>query len=150
MLWETQTNDLHADKIIQLLSEGLLFYLERELDIQYGVSDQVVLNQLHLLLSKVRANVQHKWTVAELAEASQLFISPQHFSRLFVQHLGISPMRMVAQLRMEKARELLRSTNYPLRKISLLVGYENYFSFMTAFKRWNGSPPRRFRNQVAP
>lgn len=150
MMWELQTRGLNADKIIQLLSENILFYLEREFELQYDSSNHVVVNQLHLLFSEVRAQAQHPWSVEQLAHESKLFVSPDHFSRLCVQHLGISPMRMVAQLRMEKARELLRSTNFPLKEIVGLVGYQNYFAFLTAFKRWYGSSPRQFRQQVSP
>jgi len=149
-LWETQTSGLHADRIIQLLSESILLYLERELDIQYDSTNHTLVSQLHLLFSKVRAQVQHPWSVEQLAHESKLFISPEHFGRLCVQHLGISPMRMVAQLRMEKARELLRSTSIPIKGVAEQVGYQNYFAFLTAFKRCNGQSPRQFRYNVLP
>ena len=150
LLWENQTQGLHADRITQLLSENMLLYLERELDIQHDSTNHALVTQLHLLFGKVRAQVQYPWSVEQLTQESKLFVSPEHFGRLCVQHLGVSPMRMVAQLRMEKARELLRSTSIPLKEIAEQVGYQNYFAFLTAFKRWNGESPRQFRYHVLP
>jgi AraC-like DNA-binding protein len=149
-LWENQTSGLHANRIIQLLSESILLYLERELDIQYDSTNHTLVSKLHLLFSKVRAQVQYPWSVEKLADESELFISPEHFGRLCVQHLGVSPMRMVGQLRMEKARELLRSTSIPIKNVAEQVGYQNYFAFLTAFKRCNGKSPRQFRYNVLP
>ena len=146
LLWENQTDGLHAKQIVQLFSESILLYLERELEIQYDSTNHTLVSQLHLLFGKVRARVQHPWSVEKLTSESKLYVSPEHFARLCVQHLGISPMRMVAQLRMEKARELLRSTNMPLKEVAEQVGYHNYYAFLTAFKRWTSQSPRQFRH----
>jgi len=147
LLWEVQAGGLHSPSVIQLLSEVILYYLERELDVQASVGDYVVVNQLHKLFNKVNSRVREKWDVERLADESGLYVSPDHFARLCVRHLGVPPMRMVTQIRMDKARELLRSTAYPLKNIARLVGYENYFAFSNAFKRWTGDSPREFRQQ---
>ena len=149
LMWEFQTDGLHADKMIQLCSEMILAYLEREFSVEYTSSDYYITNLLHnLFFNTVKSQLQHAWTVDELATKSKLYVSPDHFSRLCIQHLNISPMKMVHQLRMERAMELLHGTNYPLKKISTLVGYQNYFAFSTAFKRWNGDSPRLARKNL--
>ena len=150
LMWEFQTEGLHADRVIQLCSEIIIGYLEREFALEYDSSNYYITNRLHnLFFNTVKSQIQYSWTVNELAEKSDLYVSPDHFSRLCVQHLNISPMKMVNQLRMERAMELLHGTNYPIREIALLVGYQNYFAFSTAFKRWNGVCPKSFRNKLS-
>jgi len=150
LMWEFQTEGLHADRMIQLCSEIIIGYLEREFTLDYDSSSYYITNKLHdLFFNTVKSQIQHSWTVGELAEKSKLYLSSDHFSRLCVQHLKISPMKMVNQLRMERATELLHGTNYAIQEISLLVGYQNYFAFSTAFKRWSGVSPRAFRNRLS-
>ena len=57
-------------------------------------------------------------------------------------------MKIVSQLRMECAIELLHSSNYSILQISELVGYVNYFAFSTAFKRWHGVAPREYQKKL--
>jgi len=56
-------------------------------------------------------------------------------------------MKIVSQLRMERAVELMHGFNYSIMQISELVGYENYFAFSTAFKRHHGVAPRDYRKK---
>lgn len=150
LIWESQTNHMHAERIIQLCSEMTLSYLEREFAVEYDEDEYIVTNKLHnLFFYRVKAQVRSPWSVGRLAEQSGLYVSPTHFSRLCVQHLNISPMKMVTKLRMERAVELLHSSNFPIQQIAELVGYENYFAFSTAFKRWSGSSPREFRKKLS-
>ena len=150
LMWEFQTDGLHADRMMQLCSEIIIGYLEREFALEYDSSSYGVTNRLHnLFFNTVKSQIQHSWTVSELAERSGFYISTDHFNRLCVRHLNTSPMKMVNRLRMERAMELLHGTNYPMQEIALLVGYQNYYAFSTAFKRWSGASPRAFRNKLA-
>ncbi|MBI9017067.1 MAG: helix-turn-helix domain-containing protein [Phycisphaerae bacterium] len=149
LMWEFQTEGLHADRMIQLCSEIILGYLEREFVLEYDPSSYSIANRLHhLFFDTVKSRIKHPWTVNELSEKSELYVCPDHFSRLCIQHLNISPMKMVNQLRMERAMELLHGTDYRIQEIALLVGYQNNFAFSTAFKRWTGKSPRAFRNNL--
>ena len=146
LMWEFQTDELHADRMIQLNSEIILGYLEREFALQYDSSSYQISNRLHhLFFNIVKAKIQYSWTVEELANISELHVSSDHFSRLCVQYLKISPIKMVNQLRMERAMELLHGTSYPIQEIATLVGYQNNFAFSTAFKRNTGTSPRDYR-----
>ncbi|WP_369293399.1 helix-turn-helix domain-containing protein [Alkalihalophilus pseudofirmus] len=46
---------------------------------------------------------------------------------------------------MEKAKELLRNSNYKIIKISEIVGYENQRYFNQVFKKYVGTSPRAYR-----
>lgn len=150
LIWESQTNHPHSERIVQLCSEIIISFLEREFLLEYNENDYLITAKLHdLFFNKVKAQIRYPWTVKELCENSDLYVSPTHFSRLCQEHLNQAPMKMVAQLRMERAVELLHSSNYTIQQIAELVGYENYFAFSTAFKRWHGTSPRTFRKKIA-
>ena len=149
LMWESETNHTYASRIIQLCSEIILSYLEREFLLEYDENDYEYTSKLHdLFYNKVKAQIRYPWTVKELCSQSELYVSPTHFSRLCLQHLKKAPMKIVSQLRMERAVELLHSSNYSILQISELVGYENYFAFSTAFKRWHGVAPRDYRKKL--
>jgi AraC-like DNA-binding protein len=149
LMWESETNHTHASRIIQLCSEVILSYLEREFLFEYDESDYQITSKLHdLFYNKVKAQIRYPWTVMELCTQSELYVSATHFSRLCLEHLKLSPMKIVSQLRMEQAVELLHGSNYSILQISELVGYENYFAFSTAFKRRYGIAPRDYRKKL--
>ena len=149
LMWEAETKGTHASRIIQLCEEVILSYLEREFLCEYDENDYQVTSKLHdLFYTKVKAQIQYPWTVKELCNRSELYVSPTHFSRLCLQHIHMSPMKMVSQLRMERAAELLHGSNYSILQVSELIGYENYFAFSTAFKRCHGLAPRDYRKKL--
>lgn len=149
LMWESETKHAHASKIIQLCAEIILSYLEREFLFEYVENDYQITSKLYdLFYNKVKGQIRYPWTVKKLCEHSELYVSATHFSRLCLQHLKLSPMKMVSQLRMERAVELLHGSNYSILRISELVGYENYFAFSTAFKRRHGIAPRDYRKKL--
>lgn len=145
IIQEVQLQAFFKQKVIDLLADVILLYLEREFELVNFEKNFDIMDKLHRLYEKVQKSLQNDWEVDNLARESKLFVSPHHFSRLCVEYLGISPMRLVTKLRMERARELIHNTDYPLEKVSGLVGYNDYFAFSTAFKRWHGVSPRGFR-----
>src|SRR5438876_5335042 len=57
-------------------------------------------------------------TLAELVE-----LSPFHFSRVFKQTTGMSPLQFVTRERIARAQQLIRETPRSLIEIALEVGY---------------------------
>jgi hypothetical protein len=62
-------------------------------------------------------------------------ISPNYFSTLFRQELGVHFAAYVTQLRMEQATELLRTTDLPVHQVGLRVGYQNARYFSDQFRQ---------------
>ncbi len=73
-------------------------------------------------------------------------LSPGHFSTVFAQQTGQTFKEYLTGLRLQKARELLRTTDLRSSDISYQVGYNDphYFSFV--FKKNTGCSPTRFRD----
>jgi len=85
------------------------------------------------------------WTVERLARAVGL--SRPVFARQFVRMLQLSPMRYLAERRMQAAAELLLDTDASLAEVAARVGYQSEFAFGRAFKRHHGVAPGTYRRQ---
>lgn len=95
------------------------------------------------LWREVARHPQEDWSLQRLAE--RLGVSVSTVQRLARAQLGQAPHRALVALRLAQARELLRSTGYPLATIAELAGYADPFTFSAAFRRWAGVPPSAVR-----
>lgn len=75
-----------------------------------------------------------------------LHLSPAYFSTIFKKEVGINFISYLTSLRLEKAKVLLKTTDYKTYIIAEKVGYieANYFSYV--FKKEVGVSPSKFRN----
>lgn len=91
----------------------------------------------------VEAEPSRPWCMENLAAMTGL--SAERVRQLCQRHHGLSPMRRVAQVRMQRAAYLLQTTRWTLDAVSEAVGYSSSFTFSTAFKRIVGRSPEAFR-----
>ena len=61
---------------------------------------------------------------------------------------GDSYSDMVARCRCIAACESLEQTQKPIKDIAKKLGYRDASSFSRAFRRWTGTMPRAYRNQL--
>lgn len=81
-------------------------------------------------------------TLGVLAAAAR--ISKFHFTRVFRQKTGFTPMAYVRTLRISKAQELLRQGHLNVSEIGRAVGYPVVQRFSEAFKKVTGWAPRQY------
>ncbi len=84
--------------------------------------------------------------VEKLAELVEL--SPFHFSRVFKESTGMSPLQFVVRERITRGQQLIRETSRSLIEIALEVGYTSPSSFSKVFRRVTGVTPMEFRNSL--
>lgn len=75
----------------------------------------------------------------------QLGLSVSAISRIFKATVKINFYDYLCRIRMEKAKEYLRTMDAPIAEIARRVGYENELSFKRAFVRYEGIKPREYR-----
>lgn len=79
--------------------------------------------------------------------AAQLSLSSSHFSHVFKQTFGITPLVYVARKRIEAAREMMLSTDQPLTQIAHAHGFCDQSHFTRTFRRETGLSPLIWRQR---
>lgn len=77
--------------------------------------------------------------------AAQSTISRRQLERLFNTHTGRTPSRFYKDLRLDRARKLLRDTDYRIVTIAAACGFANATTFSKSFRRRFGTCPIQFR-----
>jgi AraC-like DNA-binding protein len=97
------------------------------------------------LWDAVAQDLGHDWTLAELAHLAR--VSQEHLRRLCTTHLGRSPMQHLTYLRLQRARQVLETTDDKLDVIAHDLGYANAMVLSRVFKRWIGVAPGEYRGR---
>jgi transcriptional regulator GlxA family with amidase domain len=110
-----------------------------------GVYEASVLSRLRRVRQSVSLRPEVPVDLEEMARTAAF--SKYHFLRLFRDAYGETPGRYLSRLRLERARLLLETTDQSVTDICLEVGYESPASFSSAFRKFSGVPPQRYRRQ---
>lgn len=107
-------------------------------------------NQQLTIVSKAKEYMEKNFalpiTLAQTAE--QLGVSQSHLSREFTKHTGEQPIHYLSKIRIEKAIQMLISTDMNLNKISRLCGFSDRNYFCKVFKKYIKLSPGEFRRQI--
>ncbi len=81
--------------------------------------------------------------------AEQFYLHPNYLSRLFKEKTGCNFVEYLTEVRMEKVKELLRSTDRKITEVCEMAGYDNPRYFSKVFKQYTGLTPREYREAEA-
>jgi AraC-like DNA-binding protein len=79
------------------------------------------------------------------ALASEVYVSPFHFSRIFAKATGVTPGRFLTAVRLFEAKRLLLTTSLTVSDIVCSVGYSSVGTFTSRFVRAVGMTPTEYR-----
>ncbi len=82
------------------------------------------------------------------AIAQRFGMSVRSLNRRFRQATGRSPMQYLQQIRLDNAKELLRSTNLTVAEVAFACGYADNSYFSAQFRRSISLSPRAYRDLV--
>ncbi|OKI53582.1 helix-turn-helix domain-containing protein [Micromonospora sp. CB01531] len=83
------------------------------------------------------------------AVAAVAGVSKYHFHRLFTVTYGLSPAAHLSRRRIERAQDLLRSTNLTVTEVCHAVGFTSLGSFSSRFRDLVGEAPSEFQRRWA-
>lgn len=91
----------------------------------------------------IRINSDRAITVSEIAE--EFSYNEDYLTRYFGRHSGISLKKYIDEMRMNRMRSLLLTTDMPLKAIASESGFEDYKGFLKYFTYHEGISPTEFR-----
>ncbi|MCI8854206.1 MAG: response regulator [Lachnospiraceae bacterium] len=126
-------------------------YMGRVLETAIDLREQSARQKYSTLLKDARGYIEQHYDQENISlntVAASVNLSPNHFSTIFSQETGQTFIEFLTQVRMEKAKEMLRSTSLKTAEIAFAVGYKDphYFSYL--FKKTQECTPREFRTQA--
>ena len=148
--------DLGLELVAQFTNTGVMRKLGKTMVIDTGQREQRyyqsfspkldhgdanILNTQHF----IQANYNQPVSIATLSRLCSL--GERTFLRRFVKATGIKPIQYLQRIRIQKACDLIESTNNTFDVISLKVGYEDSSAFRKTFVKIIGLTPKEFKNR---
>ncbi|WP_078382459.1 AraC family transcriptional regulator [Sutcliffiella halmapala] len=99
-------------------------------------------DSLQKVIDLIDENIHDEWSVGDLAKC--IGYSPYHFSRIFKEVVGETPMEFVAKRKLQFALKDM-STELKMDEIAFRYGYGSYVGFSKAFKKIFGVSPALYR-----
>lgn len=147
MLNEYASSDASTPYMMKNLFENLLISINRIYEMEkngIGIDNKTAKN-IHLIKSYIKSHLSEKLTLDLLA--AQLHYNPEYFSRYFKKATGKNISEYLISMRINKAKELLKSTDLSISDICNECGYSSVSNFRTHFTNCCGISPKEYRKQ---
>lgn len=115
---------------------GLMYSLERNNLLNKDQNRVDMINRARL---RIRESLESDLTIQQVAE--ELGVSYSNFRKLFKEYTGLSPATYQQELRLQRAKELLTTTNYSIKEIAYRLNFESPDYFSAKFKTKMGIKP---------
>ncbi len=77
--------------------------------------------------------------------AGEFFLTPEYLAKLYKKKTGIAIKAYINEYRINKAKELLRTSDKSISDIAVAVGFDNFSYFSTLFKNLTGVSPKDYK-----
>ena len=99
------------------------------------------------VISSIKSMIDYNYNNVSVSVLSEkACLTPEYFSRLFKEKTGLSPKQYILRIRLDKAKEMLVNTDYPIKNIAVTVGFKDPLYFSRIFVKREGVSPSEFRN----
>jgi AraC family transcriptional regulator len=95
----------------------------------------------------VYAKMEDELSLSELAQSVGLSIA--HFSEMFRKSTGETPHQFVLRLRVERAKQMLRSAESRVLDVAIACGFKTQQHFARVFRQLCGATPTEYRRDFA-
>ena len=130
--------------VYQMMTALLRYYSAEKKDDEHAVYHNVM--RMKSVLDKIEDDHEGTLTVAELS--SMLLVSPDHFTRIFKESLGVTPLEYINRVRIGRAMILLAKTSDPIESVAKAAGFSGTSYFYRLFKALVGTSPLAFKKSL--
>lgn len=99
-----------------------------------------------VIVDFIRNHFDQNITRTDLADL--VHFSPEYVGKVFKKQMGIGINDYINSLRIEKAKNMLLTTNNKVIDIGLMVGFENMPYFSSVFKKYTGMSPAEYKKNM--
>jgi len=134
-----------SDVIMKHALMDLFVYITRLYEYETANLSNVVSksHEIDELAKYIRSNFSYNLSLDFLAQHMNL--SREYLCRYFKKHMGKTISEYLLEVRMEKAKQMLRTTSYSISDICEYCGYSSISNFQKAFKKVTGVSPSSYR-----
>ncbi|MBQ2195970.1 MAG: helix-turn-helix domain-containing protein [Prevotella sp.] len=122
---------------------GLMYSLERNNLLNKDQNRVDMINRARL---RIREALESNLTIQQVAQ--ELGISYSNFRKLFKEYTGVAPSMYQQELRLQRAKEMLSTTNMSIKEIAYRLNFESPDYFSSKFKIKTGIKPSDFRSET--
>lgn len=123
---------------------GLMYSLERNIVLNKDYNYADIMNRARL---RIRESLESSISIQAIAE--ELGIGYSNFRKLFKEYTGIAPAMYQQELRLQRAKEMLSTTNLSIKEIAYRLNFDSPDYFSAKFKIKTGRKPSEFRQDTA-
>ena len=121
---------------------GKMYSLERNIELKKR--DRSHVDMISRALMKIRESLESHLTIQKVAE--DMGVSYSNFRKLFKEYTGLSPAIYQQELRLQRAKELLTTTDLSIKEIAYRLDFDSPDYFSAKFKAKTGRKPSDLRN----
>lgn len=122
---------------------GVMYSKERNIILNRDRAKVDLINKARLI---IREEVESRITIQEIAE--QLGMGYSNFRKLFKEFTGVSPALYQQELKLQKAKELLSTTDISIKEIAYQLNFDSPDYFSSKFKMKVGCKPSEYRDNM--
>lgn len=119
---------------------GMMYSLERNIELNKSHAHVDMVNRARL---RIREALESSLTIQQVAE--ELGVSYSNFRKLFKEYTGLSPAAYQQDLKLQRAKELLKTTNLSIKEIAYRLNFDSPDYFSAKFKIKTGRKPSEMR-----
>jgi AraC family transcriptional regulator, arabinose operon regulatory protein len=112
---------------------------------EFGYGETSVRERIAKSIEFMKGHLREPLKVATLSALVNL--SRSHYTTSFRRVTGYAPLSYLNHLRMQRAVQLLNTTNFPIKQISDLLGFSDQFYFSRAFSKMHDHSPSEHRRR---
>ena len=147
LLKEVQTKGDNFESICQNLLEIIIWNLLRNTNTSLSVApEKKITKECRFIEQYLNEHFTEDITLQTLSNLT--YMNKYYLVHAFKNYKGTSPINYLIDKRIDEAKHLLGTTNYPISKIATLVGFSSQSYFSQVFRKALNMSPNEYRKSA--